>query len=69
VTDHVHVEDAVGVELIDDSLGGNSDGRDKQGGLFGDDDVDQLAELALSVVVAGEESVAFRLDVVQVVLT
>jgi hypothetical protein len=69
VTDHVHVEDAVGVELIDDSLGGNSDGRDKQGGLFGDDDVDQLAELALSVVVAGEESVAFRLDVGQVVLT
>lgn len=52
MTDHVHVEDAIRVEFIDDGLGGNTDGGDKELGAGADDDVDELAELALCVIVA-----------------
>jgi hypothetical protein len=52
VADHVHVQDAVGVQLVDDSLGRHADGGHEQLGAGLDDDVDQLAQLALGVVVA-----------------
>ena len=52
VSYHVHVEDAICVQLVHDFLGRDTDGRDKQFGAGVDDDVDELAELALGVVVA-----------------
>lgn len=52
VADHVHVEDAGFVELVDDLLGGHADGGDEEAGAGVDDDVGELAELALGVVVA-----------------
>ena len=54
VTDHVHAEDTGTVELLDDSLGGDSDGGNKELGTALDDDIDELVELALGVVVAKE---------------
>lgn len=54
VTDHVHAEDTGTVKFLDDSLGGNTDGGDKELGIALDDDVDELVQLALSVVVAME---------------
>lgn len=52
VADHVHVEDARGVELVHDGLGGHADGGDEDLGLLLNDDVDELVELALGVVIA-----------------
>ena len=52
VTDHVHGEDTGTVQPLDDGLGGNTDGRDKELGATLDNDVDELVELALGVVVA-----------------
>jgi hypothetical protein len=52
-TDHVHAENAVLVELVDDVLGGNTDGADKELGALLDDNVDELVKLALGVVVVG----------------
>jgi hypothetical protein len=52
VADHVHVDDAVLVQLLNDVLRGDADGRDEELGAGLDDDVDQLVELALGVVVA-----------------
>lgn len=52
VADHVHVQDAMLVQLVDDGLGGDTDGGDEQLGAGLDDDVGQLAELALGVVIA-----------------
>jgi hypothetical protein len=52
VTDHVHVENAVLVELFDDFLGRNANGGDKELSTRVDDDIDELVQLALSVVVA-----------------
>jgi hypothetical protein len=52
VTDHVHAQDTGTVELLDNGLGRNTDGRDEQASLLGDDDIDELAELTLGVVVA-----------------
>jgi hypothetical protein len=49
---HVHAEDAGTVELIDNSLGGNTDSRDEKASLFLDDNINELTELALGVVVA-----------------
>lgn len=56
VTDHVHANDAGAVELLDDSLGGNTDGGDEELGAALDDDVDELVKLALGVVVASGEN-------------
>lgn len=53
VPDHVHVEDAGAVELLDDGLGRHADGGDEEFGAGFDDDVDEVVELALGVVVAG----------------
>jgi hypothetical protein len=58
VTDHVHVNNAIGVELVDDSLGGNTDGRDEELSALLDDNVDELVELTLSVIVAVESYVS-----------
>lgn len=52
VTDHVHVEDAVGVELVDDSLWWDTDGGDEELGARLDNDIDELVELTLGVIVA-----------------
>lgn len=52
-TDHVHVEYAGRVELVDDSLGWYTDGGDEELGARFDDDVDELGQLALGVIVAG----------------
>jgi hypothetical protein len=52
VTDHVHAEDTGTVELLDDGLGGNTDGGDEELGTTLNDNVDELVELALGVVVA-----------------
>ena len=54
VADHVHVEDAVLVQLVDDGFGRDADGGDEESGAGFDDDVDQLVELAFGVVVAGD---------------
>jgi hypothetical protein len=52
VADHVHVENAGLVELLDDSFGRYTDGTDEEFGTRIDDDVDELVQLALGVVVA-----------------
>jgi hypothetical protein len=52
VSDHVHVDDAGGVELVDDGLGGHADCGDEELGAGLDDDVDELVQLALCVVIA-----------------
>lgn len=52
VADHVHVDDAIGVELVDDGLRGHTDGRDKKLGALLNDNVDELVELTLCVIVA-----------------
>lgn len=52
MSDHVHVENAMLVELVDDGLGWHTDGRDEQLCARLDDDIDELTELALCVVVA-----------------
>jgi hypothetical protein len=55
VTDHVHAEDTSAVQLVNNGLGGNTDGGDKEAGALLDDDIDELIELTLGVVVAGKE--------------
>lgn len=52
VADHVHVDDAVLVQPVDDLLGGDTDGGDEQLGAGLNDDVDELVQLALGVIVA-----------------
>lgn len=52
VTDHVHVEDTVCVELVNDSLGWHTDGGNEKLSTGLDDNVNELAELALGVIVA-----------------
>lgn len=52
VANHVHVQDAGLVQLLDDRLGRHADGADEQLGAGLDDDVDEAIELALGVVVA-----------------
>jgi hypothetical protein len=52
VPDHVHVDDAIGVELVDDGLGGHTDGGDEKLGALLDNNVHELVELTLCVVVA-----------------
>lgn len=54
VTDHVHVEDAGFVELLDNVLGRDTDGGNKKGSARLDDNVDELVKLALGVIVAVE---------------
>lgn len=55
VADHIHVEDSVAVESVDDSLRGDTDSGDEELSAALDDDVDKFVELALGVVVAREE--------------
>ena len=54
VADHVHVEDAVFVEALDDVLGRHADGGDKELGsaiyYYGD----EIVQFALGVIVAVE---------------
>lgn len=52
VADHVHAEDTGTVELLDNGLGGNTDGGDEKLGTTLNDNVDELVELAFGVVVA-----------------
>lgn len=52
MSNHVHIEDAMRVQLVDDLLWWDADGGDEELSAGVDDDVDQFAELALGVVVA-----------------
>lgn len=52
VADHVHVDNAIGMKLIDNSLGGDTDGGDEKLSAGLDNNVDELAKLALGVVIA-----------------
>jgi hypothetical protein len=52
VTNHVHVQDAMLVEPINNGLGGNTDGGDEELSAALDDDIDEFVELSLCVVVA-----------------
>ena len=52
VSDHVHVENAGLMQLLDDGLGWYADSADEELGTGVDDDVDEFVELALGVVVA-----------------
>lgn len=54
VADHVHVEDAGFVELVDDFFGGHADGGDEEAGAGVDGDLDEFVEFAFGVVVAIE---------------
>jgi hypothetical protein len=51
VADHVHVDDTIGMKLVDNSLGRYTNGRDKELGALLDDDIDQLVELTLGIIV------------------
>ena len=53
VADHVHVEDAMLVQSVDDGLWRYTDSRDEKLSTTIDDNADELVELALGVVVAG----------------
>lgn len=50
VADHVHNEDTGLVELVDGPFGWDTDGRDEEGGLLGDDNINEFGELTLSVI-------------------
>lgn len=52
VANHVHVEDAILVETVDDGLGWHTDGADEELRAGLDDDADQIVQLALCVIVA-----------------
>jgi hypothetical protein len=52
VADHVHVEHPVFVELLDNGLGGNTDGGNEELSAGLDDNVHKIVELSLGVVVA-----------------
>lgn len=56
VADHVHVEDVVLVETLNNMLRWNTNGRHEKLCTAVDDDADQVVQLAFRVVVA----VAFR---------
>lgn len=58
VANHVHVEDAVLVELLDDVFWRDADGGDEEAGARFDGDVDELVEFAFGVVVAGRKPVS-----------
>jgi len=61
VTDHVHIEDAVLVELLDDMLGRDTDGGDEETRPRLDHNVDKLLKLALGVVIVGLARIATNL--------
>ena len=54
VSDHVHVEDTVRVELVDNSLWWDTDGGNEKLSAGLDNNIDELVELALGVIVAGK---------------
>lgn len=54
VPDHVHAEDTGTVELVDNGLGGNTNGRHEELSTALDDDIDELIELALGVIIASD---------------
>jgi len=56
MANHVHVEDAVFVQFIDNMLRWYTDSRDKEFGTRIDDDIDEFIELALGVIVATKDT-------------
>ena len=50
VADHVHVQDAVGVELVDDGLRRDAHRGDKELGSTLDDDVDQVVQCTFGII-------------------
>lgn len=69
VSDHVHVENASLVELLNNVLGGHTDSTDEEFGATLDDDINELVELSLGVVMAGSTLVPENLHVIQKKLT
>jgi hypothetical protein len=51
------------VELLDDVLGGYTDGADEELGARVNDDINELVELALGIIVADVESIMQSLNV------
>ena len=58
VAAHVHHKDPSSMKLLHGPLGRNSHGAHKQGSLLFDDDVDELRQVAASIVAIGLASVA-----------
>ena len=56
VSNHVHIQDAILVQSVDNGLGWDTDGGDEELGATIDDDANELVELALCVVVAARVS-------------
>jgi hypothetical protein len=52
-TNHVHVGDAGGVELVDGPARGHAHGRDEEFGARLNDNVNQLGQLAFSIIAVG----------------
>lgn len=51
---HVHIEKPVFVELVNDRLGRNTDGRDEKSSARFNNDIGELVEPAIGVVMANE---------------
>jgi len=66
VADHVHVQDTVAVELLDNVTRWASDGGDKEASAGVDDDVDEFIELSLGVVIVGATGISTDLGQEQV---
>ena len=64
VSDHVHVQDPMGMQLVDDVSGRDADGGDEEFRPAGNDDVDQFVERAFGVVklVSGHRSAEHNTD-------
>ena len=56
MANHVHVEDAVFVQLVDNILGRDTDSGDEEFGAGTDDDIDEFVEFALGVIVAAQDN-------------
>jgi hypothetical protein len=56
VSDHVHVENAGLVELLNDVLGWNTDGTDEEFGSALNNDINKLVELSLGVIMAASKN-------------
>lgn len=52
VSDHIHVEHAVLVELLHDSTGRNTDSADEEPGAAFNDDINKLVEFSVGVIMA-----------------
>ena len=56
VSDHVHIEHAVLVQLLHDGAGRNTDSADKQSGAAFNDNINERIELSVGVIMAEKEN-------------